>query len=98
MKIAKIGLVSAAAIALGCSVALAQRALSGSVTRVDEANGKITVQQTEPGTVGARGGGGAEDFKLQDGLLFNALRPGDKVVFTATDIGGVRTITEIEKR
>jgi Cu/Ag efflux protein CusF len=98
MKITKIILISAAAIALGCSAALAQRALSGSITRVDEANGKITVQQIEPGTVGASSGDGAEDFKVQDGLLFNALQPGDKVVFTATDINGVRTITEIEKR
>jgi Cu/Ag efflux protein CusF len=98
MKIMKIVLVSAAIIVLGCSAALAQRALSGSITKIDEANGKITVQQTEPGTVGASRSGGAEDFKVQDGLVFNAFQPGDKVVFTATDINGVRTITEIEKR
>ena len=85
MKITKIVLVSAAAITLGCSAALAQRALSGTITKVDEANGKIAVQQTESGTVGARSDGGAVEFKVQDGLLFNALRPGDKVVFTATD-------------
>ena len=49
-------------------------------------------------TVGASSGGGAEDLKVQDGLMFNALQPGDKVVFTATEIGGVKTITKLEKR
>jgi hypothetical protein len=66
-------LISIAAIALSCSAAVAQHALSGSINKVDEANGKIAVQQTGSGTVGASSGGGAEDFKVKDGLLFNAL-------------------------
>jgi Cu/Ag efflux protein CusF len=98
MKIAKIILASAAAVALIGSGALAQQSLSGSVTKVDEANGKITIQQTQSGTVGANTGGAAEDFKVQDGLLFNAVQAGDKVVFTATEIGGVKTITKLEKQ
>jgi Cu/Ag efflux protein CusF len=96
MKIAKILL--ATAIVIISSGALAQQALTGSITKVDELNGKITIQQTQSGTVGATTGGAAEDFKVQDGLLFNALRAGDKVVFTATEIGGVKTITKLEKQ
>jgi Cu/Ag efflux protein CusF len=96
MKIAKILL--ATAIVIISSGALAQQALTGSITKVDEANGKITIQQTQSGTVGANAGGGAEDFKVQDGLLFNAFQIGDKVVFTATEIGGVKTITKLEKQ
>jgi Cu/Ag efflux protein CusF len=96
MKIAKILL--ATAIVIVSSGALAQQALTGSITKVDEANGKITIQQTQSGTVGANTGGGAEDFKVQDGLLFNAFQVGDKVVFTATEIGGVKTITKLEKQ
>jgi Cu/Ag efflux protein CusF len=95
MKIAKILL--ATAIVIISSGALAQQALTGSITKVDEANGKITIQQTQGGTVGTTGGV-AEDFKVQDGLLFNALQPGDKVVFTATEAGGVKTITKLEKQ
>jgi Cu/Ag efflux protein CusF len=96
MKIANI--ILATAIVVVSSGALAQQALTGSVTKIDEANGKITIQQTQSGTVGTSTGGAAEDFKVQDGLLFNALQPGDKVVFTATEVGGVKTITKLEKQ
>jgi Cu/Ag efflux protein CusF len=98
VKIAKIILASAVAMPFIYSAALAQQALTGSITRVDEANGKVRIQQTQSGTVGASSGSGAEDFELQDGLLFNALQPGDKVVFTAAEIGGVKTITKLEKQ
>jgi Cu/Ag efflux protein CusF len=97
MKITKIILSGAAAIAVG-SAALAQQSLMGTITRVDEPNGKVTIQQTQSGTVGANTGAAADDFKVQDGLMFNALRAGDKVVFTATEAGGVKTITKLEKQ
>jgi Cu/Ag efflux protein CusF len=96
MKISK--LLLATAVAIISSGALAQQSLTGSVAKVDEANGTITIQQTQSGTVGTTTGGAAEDFKVQDGLLFNALQPGDKVVFTATEVGGVKTITKLEKQ
>jgi Cu/Ag efflux protein CusF len=96
MKISK--LLLATAVAIISSGALAQQSLTGSVAKVDEANGKITIQRTQSGTVGTTTGGAAEDFKVQDGLLFNALQPGDKVVFTATEVGGVKTITKLEKQ
>jgi Cu/Ag efflux protein CusF len=98
MKIAKIILTSTAAIAVSWSAALAQQALTGSITKVDEANGRITIQQTQSGTVGASGGAVGDDFKVQDGLTFNAFQPGDKVVFSATEIGGVKTITKIDRQ
>jgi Cu/Ag efflux protein CusF len=97
MKITKIILSGAAAIAVG-SAALAQQSLTGTITRVDEPNGKVTIQQTQSGTVGANTGGAADDFKVQDGLMFNALQAGDKVVFTATEAGGVKTITKLERQ
>jgi len=98
MKIAKIALAIAVVIPLIHSAALAQPALLGTITKVDEANGKISIQQAQSGTVDASASAGAEDFKVQDGLMFNAVQPGDKVVFTATDIGGVKTITKLEKQ
>jgi len=60
-----------------------------------------SAQQAQTGSitkVDAAAGGAAEDFKVQDGLLFNALQPGDKVVFTATEVGGIKTITKLEKQ
>jgi len=97
MKIAKIILTVAAAITVG-SAALAQQSLTGTITKVDEPNDKVTIQQMQSGTVGANAGGATEDFKVKDGLMFNALRAGDKVVFTATEAGGVKTITKLEKQ
>jgi len=96
MKLARI--VLAAAALTVSSGAFAQQSVTGSITRIDEANGKITIQPAQSGTVGTTAGGTAEDFKVQDGLLFNALQPGDKVVFTTAEVGGIKTITKLEKQ
>jgi Cu/Ag efflux protein CusF len=97
MKLTMSILAAAAAITIG-STALAQQSLTGTITKVDEPNGRVTIQQTQSGTVGANSGGAAEDFKVQDGLMFNALKAGDRVVFTANETGGVKTITKLEKQ
>ncbi len=98
MKIAKSIFAGAAGILITCSGAAAQQSLTGTISKIDEGNGKIAIQQTQGGTVGANSGGAAEDFKVQDGLVFNAVKPGDKVNVTVTEIGGVRTITKLEKQ
>jgi Cu/Ag efflux protein CusF len=99
MKITKFILAGAAAIVITGSTAMAQQSNSGSITKIDEANGKIAIQPTQSGTIGASTGGATEnEFKVQDGLMFNALKPGDKVTFTTTDVGGVKTITKLEKQ
>ena len=97
MKMATCILAGAAALAVS-SAALAQQALTGSIIKLDEANGKVTIQQTQSGTVGSSASNATADFKLQDGLLFNALQPGDKISFTAADINGVKTITKLQKQ
>ena len=97
MKIAKAIFAGAALVLLTCSSAIAQQSMTGTISKVDEANGKIAIQQTQGGTVGASSGA-AEEFKVQDGLVFNAVKPGDKVTFTVTDTGGVKTITKLEKQ
>jgi Cu/Ag efflux protein CusF len=80
------------------SGAIAQQSLTGTISKVDEANGKIAIQQIQSGTVGANSSAAAEDFKVQDGLVFNAVKPGDHVVVTVTDVGGVKTITKLQKQ
>ena len=97
MKLTISILAAIAAITIG-STALAQQSLTGTITKVDEPNGQVTIQQTQSGTVGANSGGATEDFKVQDGLMFNALKAGDRVVFTANETGGVKTLTKIEKQ
>ena len=72
----KLALLSALVVAALSSGALAQQAQLGLVSKIDEANDKITIQQNQGSTVRATTGA-ADDFKVQDGLMFNALKEGD---------------------
>ena len=96
MKIAKIILAGTAILAIIGSAALAQQALTGTVTKVDRINRTLAIQQTQSGTVGANTGGAAEEFKAKDGLSLDKLHAGDKVTFSASETGGIKTITEFQ--
>jgi Cu/Ag efflux protein CusF len=97
MKIAKIILAGAAALTI-LSSALAQQALTGTLTKVDRINRTVAIQQTQEGTIGANTGGAAEEFKAQAGLSLDALHAGDKVTFSATETGGIKTLTKLQKQ
>ena len=98
MKIAKIILAGSAALTIISSAALAQQALTGTVTKIDRINRTIAIQQTQSGTVGANTGGAAQEFKAQNGLSLDALHAGDKVTFSTTETGGIKTITKLQKQ
>jgi Cu/Ag efflux protein CusF len=95
MQLAKIVLAASMLTAFS-SVTPAQQAMTGTVTTVDRISGTIAIQQKQNGTVGASTAA-SERFKVQDGML-NTLHAGDKVTFSASDIGGTKTITKIEKQ
>jgi Cu/Ag efflux protein CusF len=101
---ARIMLANVAALSIICSVApgLAQEdQTTGRIINIDQANGMITLQHRQSGTVGAVGAGNLVDtYKMQDGLTLNglnALEVGDRVVFTEVQIGGVWTVKKIQK-
>jgi Cu/Ag efflux protein CusF len=98
MKIAKIMLAGTAALIIISSAALAQQALTGTVTKVDRINRSVAIKQTQSGTVGANTGGAAEEFKAQEGLSLDTLHAGDTVSFSATETAGVKTITKLQKQ
>ena len=98
MKIAKIMLAGTAALTIIGSAALAQQALTGTVTKVDRINRSVAIKQTQSGTVGANTGGAAEEFKAQEGLSLDTLHAGDTVSFSATEAAGVKTITKLQKQ
>jgi Cu/Ag efflux protein CusF len=98
MKIAKIILAGTAALSIISSAALAQQALTGTVTKVDRINRTVAIQQTQSGTIGANTGGAAEEFKAQNGLSLDTLHAGDKVAFSATKTGGIKTITQLQQQ
>jgi Cu/Ag efflux protein CusF len=89
----------AAAVALGfCAGTYAQEAtFKGEITKLDEATGTITLRQDQSGTVGGAGGATA-DYKVKDGLVFNAVKAGDKVQVTVDRVDGKQTITKLEKQ
>jgi Cu/Ag efflux protein CusF len=99
MTLAKISLASAAAITIISWGALAQENQNkGRITQLDHINGKITLQHAPTGTVGAVGASSlVDEYKIQDGLAKD-LHAGDEVDFTAAQIGGVLTITKIQKK
>ena len=76
--------------------AYAQDAMKGEIAAVNEATGEISIKQNS-GTVGSGSTAAANEFKVQDGLLFNAVKPGDKVTFTAEKVDGVMTIKKLSK-
>jgi Cu/Ag efflux protein CusF len=97
MRIAKIMLASAAASSMLMSAALAQQTSAGMITKIDRLNGTIAIQQTQSGTVGANNGRAIEEFKVQ-GPSLETFHAGDKVNYSATETGGVKTITTLKKQ
>ena len=71
------------------SQALAERTVRGVVVKVDGIAGIVSVREMHQGMAGAISYGMVEGFKVQDGPLFDAVRPGDEVVFSASEINGV---------
>ena len=98
MKFANLMIAGTTALTLISSAALAQQTMTGTVTRIDRVNGTVAIQQAQSGTVGAGGGGAAEEFKAQNGASLDAVHAGDKVNFSATGTGGTKTITKLERQ
>jgi len=90
-----LGLAAAAIFSFG---ALAQETRQGTISRVDPAKGTIAVAETQTGTTGSSTMSGAQEYKLQDPLLFNAVKDGDRISFTVEDKDGVKTITKVQKQ
>ena len=64
----------------------------GVVASVDERNDRISIRLQSSATVET-----TEDFKVQDGLVFDAVRFGDAVAFTVETIKDVKIITALTK-
>ena len=90
------GIILAAALVIGASgLSYAQETIRGKVASVDEATGKISIQIS--GTTGAGASIAPTQFKVQDGLMFNAIKQGDKVSITSENVNGMPTIKSLKK-
>lgn len=65
-----------------------QETLHGVIIGIDERNDRITLRLAKDASA---------DFRVQDGLLFNAVRDGDQVEITVQNIEGTRTIVDLRK-
>jgi Cu/Ag efflux protein CusF len=98
MKIAGILTAGAAAALILSSAALAQQALTGTITGINRLNDTIAIVQTQSGTVGANTGGVGEEFKVQKGLSLEDLHAGDRVSFSVSESGGSKTVTKLQRQ
>ncbi|WP_024508110.1 copper-binding protein [Bradyrhizobium sp. ARR65] len=98
MRVSRIILAVATVMTTISSHALAERTVRGVVVKVDGLAGIISVREMHPGMAGAISYGKVEGFKAQDGLLFDAVRPGDEVVFSASEMNGAMTITKLSEQ
>jgi len=98
MKISQVILAGTATLTLISSEAWAQQALTGTLTQIDRIHGTVAIKQTQSGTTGANTGAAAEEFKAQGGLSLEALHAGDRVTFSVTETGGVKTITKLQRQ
>ncbi|HAO41143.1 MAG: Cu/Ag efflux protein CusF [Afipia broomeae] len=98
MKLANIAVAGTVILATISAAAWAQQGLTGLVTKIDRTKGTIAIQQEQSGTVGANTGGAAEEFKAQDRASLDAVHAGDKVTYSVTDTGGMKTITKLQKQ
>jgi protein-tyrosine-phosphatase len=65
-----------------------QETLRGIVTGMDEHNDRVTLRLAKEAS---------GEFKVQDALVFNAVRDGDRVEITVENIEGARTIVALRK-
>ena len=91
-------LLAAAFVVGAANLALAQQTIKGKVAAVDKAAGKISIQIA--GTAATSGTGATTaptSFKVQDALLFNAIKQGDEVSATTKIVDGVATIVSLKR-
>jgi Cu/Ag efflux protein CusF len=98
MKIARVLLIGAGAFAITGAAALAQQPRTGTITEVNRLNNTVAIRQTQNGTVGANTNGASEHFKIPGGTSLEALHAGDHVSYSATESGGTKTLTKIDRQ
>src|SRR5215213_5553240 len=92
--------VAAALMMIAVSPASSQESalVNGEVTKIDEPAGKVTIKHGPIASLNLNEDGKIDDFRPKDGLLFNALKVGDKIRFTAERTNGELTIVKLEKQ
>ena len=87
-------------LAVGIAPSLGQESamVNGEVTKIDEPAGKIAVKHGPITSLSMSEDGKTDEFRPKDGLLFNALKVGDRIRFTAERANGDLTLARVEKQ
>jgi len=110
MKAASI-MIAVAAVALCGAAALAQeqgnaqgnvqgsgQGSAGMITGINRLTGTVAIMPVQSGTVGSSAIAPAEEFKVKDGALLDAVHAGDRVTYSVAETGGVKTITKLDRQ
>ena len=99
MRTSRATIIGTIALTLCSAGAFAQESRLGTISRVDPAKGTIAIAESQAGTTGSTTTMSApQEYKLQDPLLFNAIKDGDRISYTVEDRGGVKTVTKLQKQ
>jgi len=98
MRLVKFILASATAATFLMSAAVAQQAMTGTVTQINRLNGMVAIQETQSGTVGASSGGAIQEFKVQDSQSLENIHAGDRVTFSVVENNGAKTISKLQRQ
>jgi len=98
MRLVKFILAGAIATTFLMSAAVAQQAMTGTVTQINRLNSMVAIQETQSGTVGAGGGGAIQEFKVQDGQSIENIHAGDRVTYSVVETNGTKTISKIQRQ
>lgn len=101
MKTASI-MITVAAIALWGPALAQQQGSAGTITGINRLTGTVAITSTQSGTVGSNAPEAApapaEEFKVKDGALLDAVHAGDRVTYDVDETGGAKTITKLERQ
>jgi len=93
MKTARFVLIGAAAL---FTTAASAQELTGMLTMIDRIDHNVAIQRMQNGTVGASAGA-VDVFKVPDSVSLEPVHVGDKVTYSVTQTGGVKSVTKLEK-
>ena len=89
--------VSIGAVVLSTSAAFAQQTLSGTLILIERPDRNVVIQRTQDGTVGTNSGE-KDTLKVPPDMSLDNVHVGDKVAYTVTEQGGVKTVTKLERQ
>jgi hypothetical protein len=101
MKTAGI-MITVAAITFCGSAFAQQQGIEGTITGINRLTGTVAITPTQSATVGSNAPASvpvpAEQFKVKDGALLDAVHAGDRVTYSVAETGGMKTITKLDRQ